>query len=84
MFEVREGFFRAAGRGVEDADGPFSWEFETEAEARAFYAGLDPMRELETERRTATRCPWAGAFREIVEWPEGEAWGRTAEREEFR
>lgn len=82
MFEVKSGLFKVSRYGTEDQDSPFAWEFETEAEARAFYAELDPMRELESERRTATRCTYAGAFKEIVAWNGG--WGETIEREEFR
>lgn len=84
MFEVRSGFFKKEAHGCLDEDSPWAWEFETEAEARAFYAELDPMHDLETERRTALRCSWAGAFKELVFWPEDDPFAETIEREEFR
>lgn len=83
-FEVRLGFFNETAHGIFDADSPFCWEFETEEEARALYAELDPMEDLDKERSCNRFCEWAGAFKEIVNWPEDDYFGDTIEREEFR
>lgn len=88
LFEVQEGFFKETAHGRFDEDSPWSWKFETEEEARAWYAELDPAGDLADERYASRFCDLAGAFREIVKWSvdeDGYAYdGETIEREEFR